>query len=80
MLYQVRGRVGRGARRERLRGLDPSRRYRRAVEGPGASLVPAESTGAALMGAGLPMFPEAPPDPRHTLDWLSEVQLWESLS
>ena len=51
-LYQVRGVVGQGLRRVRLRGLDPDRRYRRAAA--------AESTGAALMGSGIPAaFPSA---------------------
>ena len=76
MAYQVRGRVGRGARRARLRGLDPSRRYCR--EDAGAGVASAESTGAALMGAGLPMFPEQPAGRIHTSDWLSEIQLWEA--
>ena len=88
MAYQVRGRVGRGARRTRLRGLDPARRYRRvdtttspapdttAVVAPGTA--PVESTGAVLMAAGLPLFAEQPPDDRHTGDWLSDIQLWES--
>jgi alpha-galactosidase len=76
MGYQVRGRVGRGSRRARLRGLDPSRRYQRAGGATAAS--PVESTGAALMGAGLPLFPEQPPEPLHVSDWLSVVQLWEA--
>jgi hypothetical protein len=41
--------------------------------------VAAESTGAALMGAGLPIFAEQPHEPRHVLDWLSDVQLWEAV-
>jgi alpha-galactosidase len=76
MAYQVRGRVGRGARRLRLRGLDPKRLYRQVTEDADAAVV--ESTGAALMGAGLPIFAEQPPDPLHVSDWLSEIQLWES--
>jgi alpha-galactosidase len=76
MAYQVRGRVGRGARRLRLQGLDPNRRYRRAGLGGGAA--PAEATGAALMGAGLPLFAEEPPEPLHVGDWLSEIQVWEA--
>jgi alpha-galactosidase len=80
MAYQVRGRVGRGARRVRLRGLDPTRRYRRVIEGPDPGAVPAESTGAALMGAGMPMFAEPPGDPLHTADWLSEIQHWEAVA
>jgi alpha-galactosidase len=81
LLYQVRGRVGRGARRVRLHGLETDRRYRR-VDAVGRSAAapgePIESTGAALMAAGLPVFAEQPPEPRHVEDWLSEVQLWES--
>jgi hypothetical protein len=76
MAYQVRGRVGRGARRTSLRGLEPNRRYRRVTEDSDAEAI--QSTGAALMGAGLPIFAEQPPDPLHVSDWLSEVQLWEA--
>ncbi len=71
LLYQVRGVVGRGARRVRLRGLDPDRRYRRASDG-------AESTGATLMAAGIPAdFP--PAEPLHTQDWRSRVEVWEGV-
>ena len=77
MGYQVRGRVGRGARRVRLRGLDPSRRYRRTDPAAGASAV--ESTGGALMAAGLPLFAEEPGGNLHVRDWLSEVQVWETV-
>jgi hypothetical protein len=38
--------------------------------------VAAESTGPALMGAGLPIFAERP---LNDLDWLSEIQLWDAL-
>src|SRR5205814_6002882 len=48
MLYQVRGLRGAGTRRAHLQGLQPSWRYRRDSDG-------AESTGAALMGAGIPV-------------------------
>jgi len=80
LLYQIRGRVGKGARRVRLRGLDPSRRYRRVTVGTDAEpgTLPAESSGTALMGAGLPLFSHAPGGTLHTSDWLSEIQLWEA--
>src|SRR5262249_10990319 len=77
LAYQVRGRVGRGARRLHLRGLDPGRRYRRVpIE---AGTAGAGSTRAALRGAALPLFAGQPPEPHHVGDWLSEVQLWEAI-
>jgi alpha-galactosidase len=71
-LYQVRGLVGAGMRRARLRGLVPERRYRREADG-------AESTGAALMGAGVPidLLPRGERHPR--LDWLSRIEVWRAL-
>jgi alpha-galactosidase len=72
LLYQVRGVVGQGRRRFRLCGLDPALRYRRAADG-------AESTGATLMAAGIPAdFP--PPEPLHTQDRRSRMELWEAVS
>jgi alpha-galactosidase len=71
LLYQVHGLVGQGPRRARLRGLDPARRYRRASDG-------AESTGAALMGAGLPIAFAEPPAPLHVRDWASRAELWQA--
>ena len=70
MLYQVRGLRGAGIRRTRLRGLDASRRYRRASDG-------VESTGAALMGAGIPLdlVSEAQP----ALDWRSRIDVWRAV-
>jgi alpha-galactosidase len=73
LAYQVRGRLGRGHRRIHLRGLDPARHYRRVDTGSGAPT--SSSTGAALMGAGLPLFADRP---LNALDWLSEIQLWET--
>ena len=70
-LYQVRGLVGAGMRRARLHGLQPDRRYRRDEDG-------AESTGAALMGAGIPLdlLPKREAGHHPGLDWLSRVQVW----
>ncbi len=73
LLYQVHALIGQGPRRVRLRGLDPERRYRRAADG-------AESTGAALMAAGLPIAFPQPPPPRHVRDWLSQAQLWQAVN
>ena len=61
----------------RLRGLDPSRRYRRTD--PAAGATAGESTGGALMAAGLPLFAEEPGGNLHVRDWLSEVQVWETV-
>jgi alpha-galactosidase len=63
LLYQVRGELGSGARRVRLRGLDPERRYRRRADG-------LTTTGASLMAAGLPT--------PLLGDWQSEAQEWEA--
>ena len=78
-VYQVRGRVGQGHRRIRLRGLDADRRYRRVAADSTTAVPPVESSGAALMGAGLPAFPDAPPVPLHTRDWQSEIQVWRAV-
>jgi alpha-galactosidase len=69
--YQVHALIGQGLRRIRLRGLDPDRRYRRAADA-------AESTGAALMAAGLPLAFALPPGPWHARDWASAVDLWQA--
>jgi alpha-galactosidase len=68
-VYQVRGASGAGVRRVRLHGLQPERRYRRAADG-------AESTGAALMTAGLAAEAVAPAAPWPGLDWRSGFQVW----
>jgi alpha-galactosidase len=69
LLYEVRGELGKGARRVRLRGLQPQRRYRRESDG-------AESTGAALMAAGVPASFES--SAHGGLDWRSEIQVWRA--
>jgi alpha-galactosidase len=69
-LYQARGALGQGVQQVRLRGLDPSRRYRRASDG-------AESTGAALMAAGVPAALTGWHGHNSVTDWRSQVQLWE---
>jgi len=71
LLYQVRGLQGAGIRRARLRGLEPLRRYRRDGDG-------AESTGAALMAAGLPIDLISGAEP--TLDWRSRIEVWQAVS
>ena len=71
-LYQVRGVLGEGARRVRLCGLDPELSYRRDTDG-------AESTGAALMAAGVPIDLGGWRDHAPGADWRSDVQLWEGL-
>jgi alpha-galactosidase len=73
-LYQVRGLVGAGMRRARLHGLVPDRRYRRDEDG-------VESTGAALMAAGVPIdLLSSTATQRHPgLDWRSRVQVWRSI-
>jgi alpha-galactosidase len=70
MMYQVRGLRGAGTRRARLRGLAPSRRYRRVRDG-------VESTGAALMGAGVPLDLVSAQEP--TLDWRSRIDIWREM-
>ena len=71
-LYQVRGLVGAGTRRARLHGLAPEQRYRR--EGDGV-----ESTGAALMGAGIPLDLLARGDRHPGLDWRSRLEVWRAV-
>jgi len=73
-IYQVRGLVGAGMRRARLHGLVPDQRYRRVEDG-------AESTGAALMGAGIPLqLLSRSETQRHPgLDWLSRVEVWRAV-
>ena len=72
-LYEVRGLRGKGARRVRLRGLLPERRYRRDQDG-------VESTGAALMAAGVAAtFGDASGWQRE-LDWRSELQVWRTVA
>jgi alpha-galactosidase len=70
LLYELRGRVGEGVRRVRLQGLEPQSRYRRRSDG-------AESTGAALMAAGVPALFSADDRP-WALDWRSEIQVWRA--
>jgi alpha-galactosidase len=70
MLYQVRGLRGAGVRRARLRGLEASRRYRRVSDG-------VESTGAALMGAGIPLDLVSGAEP--ALDWQSRIDVWRAV-
>jgi alpha-galactosidase len=60
-LYQIRGVLGAGGARIRLRGLDPTRTYRRRTDG-------VETSGAALMAGGVAV---------HLIgDWRSELQEW----
>jgi alpha-galactosidase len=66
-MYQIRGLRGAGARRARLRGLVPARRYRRDADG-------AESTGAALMGAGIPIGLAS-----VELDMRSRLDVWRAI-
>jgi alpha-galactosidase len=73
MLYQVRGVLGAGVRRARLHGLEPARRYRRESDG-------AESTGATLMGAGVPLDLSAIVDGRPVLDWRSRIDVWRAVA
>jgi alpha-galactosidase len=71
--YQVRGLVGAGTRRARLQGLVPGRRYRREADG-------AESTGAALMGAGVPLDLVSRDAEGHpALDWRSRIDVWQAV-
>jgi alpha-galactosidase len=71
-VYQTRGLRGVGVRRLRLHGLQPDRRYRRDADG-------AESTGAALMAAGVPAEVVDPRHPRPILDWYSGFQTWDAI-
>jgi alpha-galactosidase len=71
-LYQARGALGQGVRQVRLQGLDPARRYRRAVDG-------IKSTGSALMAAGVPAALTGLHGHRSVTDWRSQVQLWEAV-
>jgi len=71
-LYQVRGQVGAGMRRARLYGLVPHRRYRRESDG-------VESTGAALMGAGIPLDLLASDERHPGLDFRSRVEVWRGI-
>jgi alpha-galactosidase len=76
LMYQVRGLVGAGARRARLQGLITSQRYRRTLDG-------AESTGAALMSAGIPLdvVSLAPSSGGHAgVDWRSRIDVWRAIS
>lgn len=68
-VYQTRRLMGSGIRRVRLHGLQADRRYRR--EGDGA-----ESTGAALMAAGVPAQGV---DQRTMFDWHSGYQVWRAI-
>jgi alpha-galactosidase len=70
MLYQVRGLRGAGTRRARLRGLDAHARYRRVRDS-------VESTGAALMGAGVPIDLVTAAEPG--LDWRSRIDVWRAV-
>jgi hypothetical protein len=67
----VRGLHGHGARRMRLHGLEPLQRYVRESDG-------AESTGAALMAAGIPAVVVGSGERRPSLDWRSELQMWRA--
>jgi hypothetical protein len=71
-VYQTRGKRGTGVRRVRLHGLQPERRYRREVDG-------VESSGAALMAAGVPAEVVTPANPRPVLDWYSGFQVWRAV-
>lgn len=71
LLYQVRGVLGQGVRRLRLHGLTAERRYRRDDDGT-------ESTGAALMGVGIPALLPTVPGARQPLDWRSSLQVWRA--
>jgi alpha-galactosidase len=66
LLYQVRGVLGRGARRFVLHGLLPDARYVRESDG-------CESTGGALMSAGLPGGAVG------YGDWRSNLQVWRAI-
>ncbi len=72
LLYQLLAMGGRGRGRVRLRGLDPTRRYRRAADG-------AESTGAAMMAIGLPIVFLQSTGLPHDGDWGSKAELWQAV-
>jgi alpha-galactosidase len=71
--YQVRGLRGTGVRPLRLRSLRPEVRYRRQGDA-------VESTGAALMAAGVPADLVDPGDASPVLDWRSSIQVWRAVS
>jgi alpha-galactosidase len=71
-IYQTRGLRGAGVLRVRLHGLQSDKRYRREYDG-------AESTGAALMAAGIPAEVVDPRSPRPMLDWYSGFQVWNAI-
>jgi len=71
-VYQAHGSLGAGVRRMRLHGLHPERRYRRDIDG-------AESTGSALMGAGIPAQVVDPRHARPALDWRSGFEVWRAV-
>src|SRR5579859_2148640 len=71
-IYQTRGLRGAGVRRVRLRGLEVDRRYRREHDG-------AQSSGAALMAAGIPADVVDPRNPRPMLDFYSNFQVWNAI-
>jgi alpha-galactosidase len=70
-VYQVRGLRGAGVRRLQLHGLQAERRYRRDGDG-------AQSTGAAMMAAGIPAEVVDPADSTPVLDWRSSIQVWRA--
>jgi alpha-galactosidase len=72
-LYQIRGVLGAGVRRARLRGLVPARRYRRVDDG-------AESTGAALMGVGIPVDLSSRVAEPWSLDLRSRYEVWRAIT
>jgi alpha-galactosidase len=72
LLYQVRGLRGQGARRFTVHGLLPDVRYIREADG-------LESTGAALMAAGLPGVLVGSGERHPQLDWRSSLQIWRAI-
>jgi alpha-galactosidase len=56
----------------RLHGLQPEWRYRRDRDGM-------ESSGAALMAAGLPAALVGSGDRHPSLDWQSSLQVWRAV-
>ncbi|MBV8714964.1 MAG: alpha-galactosidase [Chloroflexi bacterium] len=71
-VYQMRGLRGAGVGRLHLHGLQPGRKYRRDADG-------VESTGAALMAAGIPAEAVDPRHPTPMLDWYSGFQVWTAI-